>query len=48
MNEEIKEVEMYCYFINGKEVWTSNEIFAEIRSNFYGSKLYVETVKVDE
>lgn len=48
MNEEVKEVEMYCYFIDGKEIWTSNLIFAEIRSRFYGSKLYVKTVMVEE
>jgi hypothetical protein len=48
MNEEVKEVEMYCYLIDGKEVWTSNAIFAEIRAHFYGSELYIETVKVEE
>jgi hypothetical protein len=48
MNEEIKEVEMYYYFVNGKEIWTSNLIFAEIRSKFHGSKLYMKTVTVEE
>jgi hypothetical protein len=48
MNEEVKEVEMYCYLVDGKEVWTSNLIFAQIRSNYYGSKLYSKVVVIKE
>ena len=43
MSEELKEVEMFAYFANGKELWTSNLIFAQIRANYYGNgKVYVE------
>lgn len=49
MSEEIKEIEMFSYVANGKVLWTSNELFAQIRANFYGSdKVYVETIKVTE
>lgn len=48
MNEEIKEVELYSYFVDGKELWTSNVIFADIRAKQNNSKLYVHTVRVDE
>ena len=48
MNEETKEVEMYYYFVDGKKVWTSNLIFAEIRANYLGSRLYKEVVIVEE
>jgi hypothetical protein len=48
MNEETKEVEMYYYYVNGKEVWTSNLIFAQIRSDYHGSKLYSKVVVVEE
>jgi hypothetical protein len=48
MVEEIKEVEMYSYIADGKYLWTSNLMFAEIRATHYGSdKVYVETVSVD-
>jgi hypothetical protein len=43
MSEELKEVEMFAYFANGKELWTSNFIFAQIRADYYGNgKVYVE------
>jgi len=49
MSEEVKEIEMYSYEANGKTLWTSNEVFAQIRANFYGSdKVYVTLVKVEE
>jgi hypothetical protein len=48
MNEEIKEVEMYSYTIDGKELWTSNGAFADVRANQHGSKVYVERVTVQE
>jgi hypothetical protein len=49
MSEEVKEIEMYSYIANGKTLWTSNEIFAQIRANFYGTnKVYVETTQVNE
>ena len=49
MSEEVKEIEMYSYNANGKTLWTSNEIFAQIRANFYGSDtVYVEIVQVTE
>lgn len=48
MVEEIKEVEMYYYISDGKHLWTSNLMFAEIRSSHYGSdNVYVETVSID-
>jgi hypothetical protein len=48
MNEETKQVEMYSYYVNGKELWTSNEVFANIRAKENNSKVYVETVNVKE
>jgi hypothetical protein len=49
MVEEVKEVEMYSYLANGEYLWTSNLMFAEIRSQHYGSdKVYVERVSVDD
>jgi len=49
MSEEVKEIEMYSYEANGKTLWTSNEVFAQIRANFYGNdKVYVTLVKVEE
>ena len=36
MSEETKEIEMFAYIGEGKELWTSNEIFANIRANYYG------------
>jgi len=48
MSEELKEVEMFAYFANGKELWTSNFIFAQIRANYYGTyKVYVEKTVVE-
>ena len=48
MSEELKEVEMFAYFANGKELWTSNHIFAQIRANHYGTyKVYVEKTVVE-
>jgi hypothetical protein len=48
MVEEVKEVEMYSYLAGGKYLWTSNLMFAEIRSQHYGSdKVYVERVSVE-
>ena len=48
MNEEIKEVEMYSYTVNGVELWTSNGLFADIRANQHGTKVYVQTIPVKE
>lgn len=48
MSEEIKVVEMYSYIVDGKELWTSNLIFAEIRARLNNSKVYVETITVEE
>jgi hypothetical protein len=49
MSEEVKEVEMYAYVANGKELWTSNLMFAQIRAKHYGCEsVYVETVLVNE
>lgn len=48
MNEEIKEVEMYSYTVNGVELWTSNGLFADIRANQHGSKVYTQTFLVKE
>jgi hypothetical protein len=49
MVEEVKEVEMYYYLANGEYLWTSNLMFAEIRSQHYGSdKVYVERVSVED
>ena len=49
MSEEVKEIEMFSYVADGKILWTSNEVFAQIRANFYGTnKVYVETIKVTE
>lgn len=46
--KEVKEVEMYSYIANGKELWTSNFIFAQIRANHYGNdSVYVEMVNVE-
>jgi hypothetical protein len=48
MSEEVKEVEMFAYFANGKELWTSNFIFAQIRASYYGTdKVYVEKTVVE-
>jgi len=49
MNEEVKEVEMYAYVANGKKIWTSNLMFAQIRANHYGThQVYVESTNVEE
>lgn len=49
MSEESKEIELFAYYADGKELWTSNEIFANIRANYYGSnKVYVEKHIVEE
>lgn len=48
MSEDIKQVEMYCYTVNGVELWTSNEVFANIRANEHNSKIYVETFEINE
>jgi hypothetical protein len=48
MNEETTQVEMYAYTVNGKELWTSNEVFAHVRANQYNSNVYVEVVTVKE
>lgn len=48
MNEETKQVEMYSYYVNGKELWTSNEVFADIRAKQNNSKLYVKIVEIKE
>ena len=48
MNEETKQVEMYAYYVDGKELWTSNEVFANIRASQNNSKVYVETIEVNE
>ena len=48
MNEEIKEVELYSYKVNGKELWTSNLMFAQIRSNQNNSDLYIIKVPIEE
>tara|TARA_R110000868_G_scaffold389637_1_gene658971 strand:- start:161 stop:319 length:159 start_codon:yes stop_codon:yes gene_type:complete len=45
MNEGIKEIEMYYYIVNGKQLWTSNELFAHIRANYYGTEnVYIEKI----
>ena len=48
MNEEVKEVEMYCYIVNGKEMWTSNFVFAQIRANQNNSSVYITKITVEE
>jgi hypothetical protein len=46
--KEVKEIEMYSYIANGKELWTSNVTFAQIRANHYGThKVYVEVVPLE-
>jgi hypothetical protein len=48
MSEELKEVEMFAYFANGKELWSSNIAFAQIRANYYGTYIvYVEKIVVE-
>lgn len=45
--EDNKTVEMYFYIAEGKELWTSNLSFANLRSQYYGSlDVYVENIKV--
>lgn len=49
MEEETKKMEMFSYYGNGTELWTSNLIFAEIRANYYGTKkVYIEVTEVEE
>jgi hypothetical protein len=48
MNEEIKEIEMYSYTVNGVELYTTNGVFADIRANQHNSKVYVQTIIVKE
>lgn len=48
MSEETKLVEIYYYYKNGIQLWTSNETFAKIRSIQCGSKLYFETIEITE
>lgn len=49
MYEETKEIEMYAYIADGKKLWTSNLIFAQMRARYYGSdKVYVEVFQVNE
>jgi hypothetical protein len=44
---EPKVIEMYSYIANGKQLWTSNLSFAQIRADFYGTNVvYVEKVEV--
>jgi hypothetical protein len=43
--EETREIELYCYMANGKQLWTSNELFAQIRAHHYGSEdVYIEKI----
>ena len=43
MVEEIKIVEMYVYIDNGKKMWTSNLVFAQLRAQYYGTyDVYIE------
>lgn len=49
MEEETKKMEMFSYYGDGKELWTSNGVFAEIRANYYGTKkVYVEVIEIEE
>jgi len=44
---EPKVIEMYSYIANGKQLWTSNLLFAQIRADFYETNdVYVEKVEV--
>ena len=43
--EETREIEMYCYIADGKQLWTSNGLFAQIRADHYGTKnVYIEKI----
>ena len=47
--KEVKEIEMYMYIANGKELWTSNLVFAQMRARYYGTdKVYVEVIQINE
>lgn len=49
MNEETKQVEMYAYIVNGKKLWTSNLVFAQMRAKYYGDdRVYVEVVTLED
>lgn len=48
MSEKTKLVEIYYYYKNGVQLWTSNETFAKIRAIKCDSKLYFETVEITE
>ncbi len=49
MNEDLKEVEMYAYVAEGKKLWTSNLVFAQMRARYYGTdKVYVEVIQINE
>jgi hypothetical protein len=48
MSEETKLVEIYYYYKNGVQLWTSNEDFAKIRAIQCGSKLYFEPLEISE
>jgi len=48
MVEETKLVEIYYYYKNGVQLWTSNETFAKIRAGQCGSKLYFKTLEITE
>jgi len=44
---EPKVIDMYYYIANGKQLWTSNLSFAQIRDDFYRTNdVYVEKVEV--
>lgn len=49
MSEDIKEIEMYAYIADGKKLWTSNLMFAQIRAKHYGTNnIYIESTTVEE
>ena len=49
MTEETKQIEIYYYFANGKKIWTTNKLFAQIRAIHYGmDQYYVEITEVKE
>lgn len=46
---EIREVEMFAYVANGKKLWTSNLVFAQLRAQFYGTyDVYVEKTEIKD
>lgn len=50
MTEELKQVEMFFYYNDKKQVlWTSNSLFAELRADYYGTKeVFVEKFEIEE